>query len=147
MSQFQFRTWEVWNLFYKWAINGLFFFIYIFSKVQLVEKIFPMSGSLVSLATATALPTEPQPLHPTFILLSKNIYLDTCSTNACNIWHVHKQVTRMRWWESLGGILKEDRITMGNVMLYFQNKSQWICWDSNPWPSVSNTWIVFLVFI
>ena len=31
-------------IFFKWAIPGLFFFIFIFYIVQLVDKILPMSG-------------------------------------------------------------------------------------------------------
>ena len=46
------------------AIPDLFFFIFVFSVIQLVDKILPMSGlNLRSLVLeATALPTEPPTL-------------------------------------------------------------------------------------
>ena len=45
-------------MFWRWAIPGLFFFILVFSTVQLTDKISPMSGIELVLE-ATALPTEP----------------------------------------------------------------------------------------
>ena len=39
-----FRGPEVTKIFFKWAIPGLFFFIFVFSIVQWVDKILPMSG-------------------------------------------------------------------------------------------------------
>ena len=50
--------------FQRCAIPGLFFFIYIFSIVPLVDKILLMTGfePRISVSEGTALPTEPQPL-------------------------------------------------------------------------------------
>ena len=59
-----FYYWPFCLVFFKWTIPGLFFLIFVFSMVQLVDKISPMSGFELKISgiLAAALPTEPQPL-------------------------------------------------------------------------------------
>ena len=60
--------------FFKWTFLGLFFFIFDFSIQSAVHKIFKMSMSEIepwtSAVGSDALPTEPQPLASSSVLLS-----------------------------------------------------------------------------
>ena len=122
--------------FKKWAIPGLFFFIFRLFNTQLIvynnysilinfcQWLDSNCGPLVS--EATALPTEPQP-HPMYCFLVKEFSIvPLCNRGATHlqIYQQKEKVLRRKYWRRRGCV--SDHIIDHFVRDYRAASNRWI---------------------